>query len=83
MYSIVQSSTIEGIDAYAQKYTNAFKTISMQPYDPLDHRKPYFEVDYDKYMDNVAQIDMELKTFFYNFVSHMPNITQALWLIER
>jgi dynein heavy chain len=55
----------------------------MQPYDPLDHRKPYFEVDYDKYMDNVAQIDMELKTFFYNFVSHMPNITQALWLIER
>jgi len=83
MYSIVQSSTIEGIDAYAQKYINSFKTISSQPYDPLDHRKPYFEADYDKYIKSVAQIDAELKTFFYHFVSLMPNITQALCLMER
>jgi len=83
MHSIVQSSTIEGIDAYARKYENCFKTISLKPYDPLDHRKPYFDADYDKFINNTVQVDNELKMFFYQFISRMPNITQALWMMER
>lgn len=83
MYSILHSSTIEGIDLYAQKYTSYFKTISSQPYDPLDHRKPYFDTDYDTFKKIVAETDIELRTFFSNCVSLIPNITQALELIHR
>ncbi|KAL6445584.1 hypothetical protein ACFW04_000844 [Cataglyphis niger] len=83
MYSILHSSTIEGIDTYAQKYTNYFKKISSQKYDPLDHRKPYFNSDYDEYKKSVAEMDVELRTFFYNRVSLLPNITQSLELIAR
>lgn len=83
MYSILHSSTIEGIDTYAQKYTNYFKKISSQKYDPLDHRKPYFDSDYDEYKKSVTEMDVELRTFFYNRVSLLTNITQSLELIAR
>lgn len=83
MYSILHSSTIEGIDTYAQKYTSYFKKISSQKYDPLDHRKPYFDADYDEYKKSVAETDVDLRTFFYNFVAAVPNITQVLELIAR
>ncbi|RLU26152.1 hypothetical protein DMN91_002318 [Ooceraea biroi] len=83
MYSILHSSTVEGIDTYAEKYSNYFKTISSQTYDPLDHRKPYFDADYDEFKKNIAETDLELRTFFHNCVSLVPNITQALWLIDR
>jgi dynein heavy chain len=83
MYSILHSSTIEGIDTYAQKYTSYFKKISSQKYDPLDYRKVYFDADYDEYKKSVAETDIELRTFFYNFVALVPNITQVLKLIER
>lgn len=83
MYSILHSSSIEGINTYAQKYTDHFKKISSQKYDPLDHRKPYFDVDYDEFKKNVAETDVELRTFFCNCVSLVPNIMQGLNLIAR
>ncbi|KAG5316447.1 DYH8 protein, partial [Acromyrmex insinuator] len=83
MYSILHSSTIEGINIYAQKYTDHFKKIFSQKYDPLDHRKPYFDTDYDEFKKNIAETDLELRTFFYNCLSLMPNITQSLYLIAR
>lgn len=83
MYSILHSSTIEGIDTHAQKYTDHFKKILSQKYDPLNHRKPYFDVDYDEYKKSVAETDVELRTFFYNRVSVVPSISQALELIAR
>lgn len=83
MYSILHSSTIEGIDTYAQKCTNYFKKISSQKYDPLDHRKPYFNSDYDEFKKNIAEMDIELRTFFQNCISLVPNIKQGLELVAR
>lgn len=83
MYSILHSSSIEGIDTYAQKYTDHFKKVTSQKYDPLDHRKPYFDSDYDEFKKSVAETDVELRAFFYSSVSLVPNITQGLNLIAR
>ncbi|XP_029675665.1 LOW QUALITY PROTEIN: dynein heavy chain 8, axonemal-like [Formica exsecta] len=63
--------------------TRIIKVISSRKYDPLDHRKPYFDSDYDEFKKSVAEMDMELRTFFYNRVSLLPNITQSLELIAR
>lgn len=83
MYSILHSSTIEGINIYAQKYTSYFKKISSQKYDPLNHRKPYFDTDYDEFKKNITDTDVKLRTFFYNSISLLPNITQALEFMAR
>ncbi|XP_046493196.1 dynein axonemal heavy chain 8 [Neodiprion pinetum] len=82
-YSILHSSTIEGIDVFAQKFTNFFKKIASQQYDPLDHRKSYFDPDYDEFKRNVIETEIELREFFFKTVSEAPNIFQALHLVGR
>lgn len=82
-YSILHSSTIEGIDAFAQKFTSFFEKISSQKYDPLDHRKPYFDPDYEEFKRNVAETEIELRNFFVKTVSVVPNIDSALQLVAR
>ncbi|KAG7190763.1 hypothetical protein KM043_006835 [Ampulex compressa] len=82
-YSILHSSTIEGIDEFAQKFTSIFQKISSQKYDPLDHRKPYFNADYVEFKDKIAETEVELRNFFYESVSLAPNITEALRIVAR
>lgn len=82
-YSILHSSTIEGIDAFAQKFTGFYKKIASQSYDPLDHRKSYFDPDYEEFKKNVIEAEIELREFFFKTVSEAPNIFQALHLVGR
>ncbi|XP_076295220.1 dynein heavy chain 8, axonemal kl-3 [Lasioglossum baleicum] len=82
-YSVLHSSTIQGIDMFANKFTSFFQDISSKNYDPLDHRKPYFDGDYDTFKKNVAQTETELRSFFYKCVSETPTITEALRLVAR
>lgn len=83
MYSILHSSAIEGIDVFANKFTDFFDKIASQSYDPLDHRKLYFEPHYAEFKKNVAQTEDELRAFFLKSVSQVPTITQALQLVAR
>lgn len=82
-YSILQSSTLEGIDTFNAKFISFFKRISSKNYDPLDHRKPYFNSDYDEFKNDVGKTEIELRTFFYNTVSLTPNIEAALIIVAR
>ncbi|XP_024940596.1 dynein heavy chain 8, axonemal [Cephus cinctus] len=83
MYSILHSSTIEGIDVFAQKFSGFFQKIATQSYDPLDHRKPYFDSDYDEFKKSVMEAEMELRNFFFKTVSMVPDIVEALRLVNR
>ncbi|KAI4493643.1 hypothetical protein M0804_001819 [Polistes exclamans] len=82
-YSILQSSTLEGIDKFNAKFLSFFHKISSKDYDPLDHRKPYFNSDYDEFKRNVEETGIELRTFFYDTVSITPNIAVALIMVAR
>lgn len=82
-YLILYNSAIEGIDVFANKFFSFFQDISSKDYDPLNHRKPYFDSDYDNYKKNVAEMEIELRNFFYNYVSYTPNITEALRVVAR
>ncbi|XP_026672559.1 dynein heavy chain 8, axonemal-like [Ceratina calcarata] len=66
---------------------NTFKLriikISSHDYDPLNHRKPYFDTDYDIYKKNVEETEVELRNFFYKCVSETPNIAEALRVVTR
>lgn len=82
-HSILQSSRIEGINLYAKKFVSFFQTISSQTYDPLDHRKPLFDYDYDEFKKNVAETQLELRSFFFKTISYVLNIDGALKLVLR
>ena len=64
-------------------FTGFFEKIASQKYDPLDHRKPYFEHDYAEFKKNVAQTEEELRLFFFRTVSEVPTISHALQLVAR
>ncbi|XP_034179159.2 dynein heavy chain 8, axonemal kl-3 [Osmia lignaria lignaria] len=82
-YLILYSSAIQGIDTFANKFFSFFQHISSQNYDPLNHRKPYFDADYDKFKKDVEETEIELRNFFYKCVSETPNITEALRVVAR
>ncbi|CAL7938026.1 unnamed protein product [Xylocopa violacea] len=82
-YLILYSSAIQGIDLFANKFSSFFNDIASQNYDPLNHRKPYFDTDYEKYKKRVAETEVELRNFFYKCVSETPNITEALRVVAR
>lgn len=82
-YLILYNSAIQGIDVFANKFSSFFQDISSLDYDPLNHRKPFFDIDYDKYKKNVEETEVELRSFFYKCVSETPNITEALRVVAR
>lgn len=82
-YSILHSSVIDGINRFAIKFTSYFKEIANKGYDPLDHRKPYFDPDFEEFKRKVTETEEELRVFFDNIVSSVPNIEESLRLVLR
>ncbi|KAJ8919736.1 hypothetical protein NQ315_006264 [Exocentrus adspersus] len=82
-YSILQSSTIEGIDVYANKFIEFFKKISSQKYDALNHRLPFFDKDYKEFRQNVVDTEWELEEFVGNSLENMTDVDNVLRLLKR
>lgn len=82
-YSILQSSTIEGIDVFADKFKQFFHNISSQKYDALNHRLDYFDKDYAEFKQNVVDTEWELEEFVGNSLENMTNVDNVLRLLKR
>ncbi|XP_044760955.1 dynein axonemal heavy chain 8-like isoform X2 [Coccinella septempunctata] len=82
-YSILQSSTIEGIEVFAQKFKDFFNKISSQKYDALNHRLPYFDKDYAEYRQNVVDTEWELEEFVGASLSRLQDVHNVLRLLRR
>jgi dynein heavy chain len=79
----LHSSTIEGINVFAQKFTSFYDKVSSEKYDPLDFRKGDFDPDYNEFKKNVINTELELRKFFYQSISNLPNIQQTLVMLNR
>lgn len=82
-YSILQSSTIEGIDVYANKFIEFHKKISTQKYDALNHRLPYFDADYKEFKKHVIETEWELEEFVGTSLEKMTDVDNVLRLLKR
>nr|CAI5817756.1 unnamed protein product [Callosobruchus analis] len=82
-YSILQSSTIEGIDVFANKFIEFFSKISKQKYDALNHRLPYFDNDYKEFRQNVVDTEWELEEFVGSSLEKMTDVDNVLRLLKR
>lgn len=82
-YSILQASTIEGIDVFANKFVDFYKNISKQKYDALNHRLPYFDKDYNQFKQSVVDTEWELEEFVGACLEKMTDVDNILRLLKR
>lgn len=82
-YSILQSSTIEGIDDYANKFIEFHRNISVQKYDALNHRLHYFDRDFQEFQQNVVDTEWELEEFVGTLLGNNPDVDNVLRLLKR
>lgn len=82
-YSILQNSTIEGIDVFAQKFIKFHKTIALKKYDALNHRQAYFNIDYNEFIQNVVDTEWELEEFVGRSLDKYKDVDNVLRLLNR
>lgn len=82
-YSILQSSTIEGIDEFATKFSELFKAISTATYDALNHRTDDFDKDYDVFKQGVVDTEWELEEFVAKCLEKLSTVDDVLRLLHR
>ena len=58
-------SRIEGIDTYNSRFGLLVNNIKKKPYDPLEHRKKDFDIDYEDFKAQVKDLEVkEIELFF-------------------
>ncbi|KAF5272454.1 hypothetical protein FQR65_LT04922 [Abscondita terminalis] len=82
-YSILQSSTIEGIEVFANKFIDFHKKISTKKYDALNHRQEMFDNDYVEFRKSIANAEYNLEEFVGNSLEKMENVDNVLRLLKR
>lgn len=82
-YSILESSTIEGIDVYADKFKEFYKKISTKTYDTLNHRQDFFDVDYKEFKQSVCDTEWEMEEFVGASLEKHVNVDNVLRLLHR
>ncbi|XP_046400520.1 dynein axonemal heavy chain 8 [Ischnura elegans] len=82
-YSVLRSSRIEGIEVFAKRFLDMEKSISNKEYDVLDHRKPYFDQDYQEIRRSIGDIEKDLRNFMNDHLSLTPDIHEALRILAR
>lgn len=80
---MLQSSRLEGIDNYVKKFNKYFSDIATKPYDALNHRKPYFDTDYEIFKQQVNSWEQELRNYLSEVIAMMPNVGEALRILAR
>lgn len=82
-YSILQASTIEGIDKYANAFKEFYNKISSKTYDTLNHRLDVFDEDYAEFKQSVADTEWDLEEFVGSSLEKMVDVDNVLRLLKR
>ena len=57
--------------------------MASKPYDALNHRKPYFDADYDVFKQQVNTWEQEIRNYLGETLATMPNVQESLRILER
>lgn len=82
-YFSLTLSKLEGVEPMAGKYSFIVTTIRKKPYDPLDHRKPDFDMDFEEFRSSVTDLHTQLQLFMDQCFDHIPSTERALRLLQR
>ena len=59
-YETLGLSRIEGIETFNARFGLIVSTLKKKPYDPLEHRKPDFDVDYQEFKLQLADLEVRI-----------------------
>ncbi|XP_033874388.2 dynein axonemal heavy chain 8-like [Acipenser ruthenus] len=81
--SVLNKSTIEGIDPLAGKFQNIYLNMKKKQYDILDPRKTEFETDFSEFMVQVQNVETQLQVFMNSCFIKILSSQHALLLLQR
>lgn len=61
-YHTLSLSRIEGIETYNNRFGVLVSNIKKKAYDPLDHRKKDFDVDYEDFKGQLKDLEVSDKS---------------------
>uniref|UniRef100_H0X0M1 Dynein axonemal heavy chain 5 n=1 Tax=Otolemur garnettii TaxID=30611 RepID=H0X0M1_OTOGA len=82
-YSVLQESTIEGLEDMVTKYQGIVVTIKKKEYDFLDQRKMDFDQDYEEFCKQTSDLHNELQKFMDVTFEKIQNTNQALSMLKK
>ena len=60
VYETLGLSHIEGIDTYKNRFNVLVSNIKKKSYDPLDHRKKDFDIDYEDFKVQLKDLEVRI-----------------------
>ena len=82
-FSALRGSHIEGIETLASRLNSVISNFKKKPYNPLDHRKTEFNVDYDDLQRQISDLEELLSGFMRGSFGQVSSVMQTLRLLQR
>lgn len=82
-YQILRSSHVEGIEFFANKFSTLVKNLSGKTYDTLDHRRDYFDKDYDDFKKAIADVERDFREFADKRIKSAQETLESIKWVER
>lgn len=83
-FGVLKLSRIEGIDTFANRFSQIVSFIKKKPYNPLDHRKQEFVADFQDFQRQISELEDQLVSFMIGVFNQIQSSTlQSLKLLER
>ena len=81
--SVLRDSHIEGIEALANRFNSIVSVVKKKPYNPLDHRKMEFNIDFEDFLRQIAELEEQLCGFMASSFGQVISCMQSLQLLQR
>lgn len=82
-FSVLRDSHIEGIESLANRFNSIVSVTKKKPYNPLDHRKMEFNVDFEDFQRLIAELEEQLCGFMASSFVQVTSCMQSLRLLQR
>ena len=82
-FSVLQQSQMEGIESLATHFNHLVSSFMKKPYNPLDHRKMEFAVDFGEFQCQVTKLEEQLCGLMTSSFSQVNSCMQSLQLLKR
>ncbi|XP_029359358.1 dynein heavy chain 5, axonemal isoform X2 [Echeneis naucrates] len=82
-YSTLQDSKIEGLETMATRFQAIVLNMKKKHYSFLDQRRTDFDVDYEEFCENTADLHNQLKSFMDTTFEKIQNTERALNVLKK
>ena len=60
-FSVLSECKIEGIESMSSRFNHIYSTLKKKPYDPLDHRRQDFNVDFLEFQRQIKDLQVWIR----------------------